>query len=181
MRMYQKVMVPLDGSQFAECSLEHLRAIAIGCHVVEVVLFRVVEPLSSNETADLAMARGKFIVRQEREDRTQLIAQSDVDYSNDVLERMGTNKAEAEDYISRIVQKLVKEGIAARGEVVNGRAAESILDYAEKNNVDLIIMSTHGRSGASRWAFGSVADKVVRSSVIPVLSISPPGCRIDMR
>ena len=75
---------------------------------------------------------------------------------------------------------MIQEGISARGEVVTGKAADAILDYAEKNNVDLIIMSTHGRSGISRWAFGSVADRVVRHSIAPVLLVAPAGCRINM-
>ena len=53
-----------------------------------------------------------------------------------------------------------------------------ILEYAQNNNIDLIIISTHGRSGISRWAFGSVADKVVRTSTVPVLTVTPTGCRI---
>ena len=155
--MYSKLMVPLDGSQLSECSLEHMKAIAIGCHVPEVVLLRVVEPLSSNEIAALSQIGGAPIAELE-----------------------ATKKTEATDYITNMVQKLIKEGVSARGEVVNGKAVDEILDYAEKNNFSLIIISTHGRSGISRWAFGSVADKVVRHSVIPVLMVTPTGCRINM-
>ena len=54
---------------------------------------------------------------------------------------------------------------------MEGGIAETILDYAENNKVDLIIMSTHGRSGPSRWAFGSVAEKVVRHAPCPVLVV----------
>ena len=62
--------------------------------------------------------------------------------------------------------------------VIQGKVAEGILDYVVKNQVDLIMMSTHGRSGPSRWALGSVADRVIRHSLIPVLIVSPKGCRI---
>jgi nucleotide-binding universal stress UspA family protein len=54
---------------------------------------------------------------------------------------------------------------------------QKILSYAEKNHVDLIVMSTHGRSGLSHFLFGSVAEKVSRHSRVPVLLISPEGCR----
>jgi nucleotide-binding universal stress UspA family protein len=155
--MYKKLMVPLDGSEFSECSLEHMKAIATGCHVPEVVLLRVVEPLSSTELSALAQVRG-----------------------NQIAELEEWNQSEAKKYIAALEQKLNKEGVAARGAVVNGRAAETIMDYAGKNGIDLIIMSTHGRSGISRWAFGSVADKVVRHSLVPVLAVSPPGCRISL-
>ncbi len=154
--MYSKVLVPLDGSQFSECSLEHVKAIATGCHVPEVVLLRVVEPLSAYEISGLAQVRG-----------------------NQVGELEAWKQNDASSYITVTVQKLIKEGVSARGEVLNGKAADTILDYAEKNKVDLIIMSTHGRSGISRWAFGSVADRVVRNSIVPVLSVAPAGCRIN--
>jgi nucleotide-binding universal stress UspA family protein len=158
MEMYKKILAPLDGSELSECSLEHVRAIATGCNVPEVILLRVVEPLSSSTIAALAEAGGKIITEVE----------------NDA-------KAEAKDYISRMVQKLNKEGMAVTGDIVYGGAAEEILDYTKKNQIDLIIMSTHGRSGVSRWAFGSVADKVMRHSTVPVLIASPPGCRISQQ
>ena len=82
-----------------------------------------------------------------------------------------------ESYLSKAADSLKEDGIAVQTVVVSGRPAEQILDYANKNQVDLIIMSTHGRSGVSRWVIGSVTDKVVRHSVTPVLTISPPGCR----
>ena len=61
---------------------------------------------------------------------------------------------------------------------VRGSPAEEILDYAQNNQVDLIVMSTYGRYGISRWAFGSVTDKVLRHSIATVLITSPSGCRI---
>jgi nucleotide-binding universal stress UspA family protein len=51
-----------------------------------------------------------------------------------------------------------------------------IADYASKNDVDLIIIATHGRSGVSRWVWGSVADHILRSACVPVLMIRAPGC-----
>ena len=52
-------------------------------------------------------------------------------------------------------------------------AANAILDYADHNGVDLIAMSTHGRSGIGRWLMGSVADKVVHGAKMPVLLVRP--------
>jgi nucleotide-binding universal stress UspA family protein len=57
-----------------------------------------------------------------------------------------------------------------------GKPAEEIVNYATKNKVDLIIMASHGRAGVSRWAYGSVPDKVLRSSCVPVLLVKVPGC-----
>ncbi|MFO7818530.1 MAG: universal stress protein [Thermodesulfobacteriota bacterium] len=65
------------------------------------------------------------------------------------------------------------DGIDVKGDVVSGYAAEEILDYAVKNNMDMIIMGTHGRKGIDRVLFGSVAEKVVKSAEMPVLTIRP--------
>ncbi len=65
------------------------------------------------------------------------------------------------------------EGVSAQGDVVSGYAAEEILGYSEKNDMDMIIMGTHGRKGIDRVLFGSVAEKVVKSAHIPVLTIRP--------
>jgi len=56
------------------------------------------------------------------------------------------------------------------------KPAEAIVGCAEEHGCDLIVMASHGRSGVSRWAYGSVADKVLRMSCIPVLMIRAPGC-----
>jgi nucleotide-binding universal stress UspA family protein len=155
--MYTKILVPLDGSPLAECSLEHLKTVVQGqgAPSPQVILLRAVEPVSSNDAAALAQA-GYMIA--------------------DVEARKAD---EAKEYLFKMVDRLSKDGIAARDVVVFGRAAEAILDYAQKNGIDLIVMSSHGRSGISRFAFGSVSDRVVRHSTIPVLLVSAPGCRLD--
>jgi len=56
-------------------------------------------------------------------------------------------------------------------ELRSGSAAEEIITYAEENNIDLIAMSTHGRSGIGRWVFGSVTDKVLHAGDVPVLTV----------
>ncbi len=151
--MYQKILVPLDGSEFSECSLQHLRAIAAGCKVPKVVLLRIVEPVPKDY---------------------RTIGMSN-DLLNDADKRLG---AEANDYLTKIAADLKKEGVVTEVTVVQGTAAEEILDYARNNHVELIIMSTHGRSGVSRWAFGNVADRVLRHSTAPVLIAPPSGCRV---
>lgn len=178
--MYKKVMVALDGSEFSECALEHAKAIAGGCNVTEFILFRAIEQLSNNEVAALSEARTSFYNRGEHETRAPGMNYSDEDYSNHVLAQMGQMRAEADNYLSGLSSRLSKDGVNARGEVVVGKAAESIMDFSQKNNIDLIIMTTHGRSGISRWAFGSVANKVVNQSTVPVLLVSPHGCRLNL-
>jgi nucleotide-binding universal stress UspA family protein len=146
--------VPLDGSELSECSLEHVKAIASGCRVPETVLLRVVEPFSAEAVSALALAGDDVLRKAELESQT-----------------------EASDYLAKIRNSLVKDGLAVEAVIVDGRPAEEILDYAKNNKVDLIVMTTHGKTGVSRWFFGSVSEKVLQHSAIPVLMISPPGCR----
>ncbi|MDE7012848.1 MAG: universal stress protein, partial [Mailhella sp.] len=74
------------------------------------------------------------------------------------------------------MEQFVKEnfaGVNVTFDVVIGYAAEEILACAERENADLIVMGTHGRTGIDRMLFGSVAEKVVKNSSIPVLTIRP--------
>jgi nucleotide-binding universal stress UspA family protein len=60
-------------------------------------------------------------------------------------------------------------------EVLVGHVADSLADFSEKNDFNLILIATHGRSGINRWVRGSIADKVLRSANIPVLMVRAPG------
>ena len=82
------------------------------------------------------------------------------------------------EYLAGAVKHLAGDGVTAKPILIDGNPSETILQYAMDNCIDLIIMSTHGRSGPSRWAFGSVTDKIVRSSSVPVLVVAPEGCRV---
>lgn len=68
-------------------------------------------------------------------------------------------------------KKLCNKDIKVRGELLIGTPADEILRFAEKNDIDLILMASHGRSGVNRWAMGSVAYKVLRQSNVPVLMV----------
>ncbi len=152
--MYQKILAPMDGSELSECGLSHVRAIAGGCNVPEVILFMVYEPLPRSQLA--AYTPSDFFEKAEKEA---------LEYGR--------------QYLGQKAEDLKAKGINASIAVDVGLPAEKILDYAKKHGVDLIIMSTHGRSGVARWAMGSVADKVLRHSPVPVLTVAPGGCRID--
>jgi nucleotide-binding universal stress UspA family protein len=143
--MYQKVLVPLDGSEVAECALPHLKDIASGCNVVDVVLLRVIGPLP---------LPGDYVISEG--DRVRLESHY---------------REEAQQYNDKMVKQIGEGGLNVRADIVQGEAAESIVDYADKHSVDLVIMATHGRSGIRRWALGSVADKVVRHLNVPVLLV----------
>ena len=154
--MYKKILAPLDGSELSEHSLEHIKSIATGCNVPEVVLFGVIEPIP-----------------QAGEIGAYLGSDWEVTAEKQALDWV-------EKYLIESADRLKGQGVNAKVAVAKGRAADEILDYASKNNIDLIIMSTHGRSGVARWAMGSVADKVVRHARSPVLII-PPHDRQDSK
>lgn len=146
--MYRKIMVPLDGSPFGECALAHVIDIGTGCQVPIITLFTVLE------------------------------SQNFPDVVNDESTKGLKAEEKAKKYLDETAAKLQKEGLNTEIVIDKGSAAEKILDYVEKNDVDLIIISTHGSSGISRWLTGSTADKVIRHAAIPVLAVSPEGCRI---
>ena len=147
--MYKKILAPLDGSELSECSLSHLKAVANGCHVPDVVLLRVVEaPIQISEASDDYM--------RESEEKALEFAKT---------------------YLNQVAEKLQKEGINVSVAVLEGKPADEILDYIKENKIDLVVMGTHGRSSIARWTMGSVADKIVRHSWAPVLTVAPAGCR----
>ncbi len=147
--MYKKILSPVDGSELAECSLEHVREIATGCHVPEVVLLMVIEPFPPTPGFS---------------EEWRLKLEKDAE-------------AEAEGYLTKLADRLNlgSEDITVQTVVVHGRPAGNILKYASGSKVDLIIMSTHGESGVLHWVFGSVAEKVLSHSPVPVLIVSPPA------
>lgn len=84
-------------------------------------------------------------------------------------------------YIQRVVARVGAAGVAARGLVVDGAPAEALARYASEHGVDLVVMTTHGRTGLSRVWLGSVADGVMRRAAVPVLMIRPGDETVDVR
>jgi len=157
--MYQKIMVPLDGSQLAECVLPHVEAFIQGCQVQTVIFVRVVEPASPRflgaPTATSKVDYGQVIEYTQRieEDR----------------------KSSAVQYLQTVTGQLKQNGVKFQQETLVGKVADCLVDFAETRAVDLILIATHGRSGVSRWVRGSVADRILRASGVPVLMVRAPG------
>ncbi len=95
---------------------------------------------------------------------------------SEVVVTFGKKERQAQRYLDRIAKGLEAKGMKLQTEVLFWPPAEAITSYAERNGADIIVMSSHGRSGPSRWAHGSVADKVLRISCVPVLMVRAPGC-----
>ena len=150
--MYKKILVPLDGSELAEQVLPHVAAIVQGGTVNEVLFLRVIEtpPVSSG---------GDYFISNDEEAA--------------ILSRRKNN---ANLYLEELIDRNRSLNAKLSGEVILGKADEQIVDTAAEHGIDLIVMATHGRSGVSRWLMGSVADRIVRWSCIPVLVVRPKEC-----
>ena len=153
--MYQKILVPLDGSKLAECVLPHVEELATRCGTNEVVLVSATERVKGyRPVTDYSQPLGMQLAP----------------------EAVGKKEKQAERYLSRIAKRLEKKGIKVQTEVLLGNPAHEITLYAEYRGCDLIVIASHGRSGPSRWAHGSVADKVFKASCVPVFMVRAPGC-----
>jgi nucleotide-binding universal stress UspA family protein len=82
----------------------------------------------------------------------------------------------ARDYLQRIKGQLEDKGLMVKSQVIFGKATDELVDYVKNNNVGLVIIASHGRSGVSRWVWGSVADRILRGVCAPVMIIRAPGC-----
>ena len=149
--MYKRILVPLDGSELAECVLPHVESIANGCGVESVIFLRVLD-------TDMPSATYAYLGESLR---TEI--------------KESSEKAVGE-YINEVAARVKLDGVEVQKQVIAGKVAESIAEYASKNDIDLIVIATHGRSGVNRWAWGSVADRVLRSACVPVLMVRAPGC-----
>jgi nucleotide-binding universal stress UspA family protein len=82
-------------------------------------------------------------------------------------------REEIEEYLARVEKKLKKASLKVRSEILRGDPAEQIVDYADANPFNLIVMSTHARSGLNRWVYGSVTAKVLQRASSPVFLVRP--------
>jgi len=151
-----RVLVPLDGSALAEQVLDTVRGFSqlVGA---SLLLLRVIQPviLGNYGINEGIGTYGQKLVEQLREAESKL-------------------RREAEDYLEGVAQRLRAEGLVVRTRVVcHEQPSAAILDQARTDGADLIALATHGRRGISRLFLGSVADKVLRGSSLPVLVQRP--------
>jgi len=145
--MLNKALVPLDGSKESEAAIPYIEEL-VSRLKGEVVLLQVV-----------AQA---YRVITGGEERVQ------IPYTEEEMEPL---RASAGDYLKKVAGELEGKGITTRSKIRVGTAAEEIIKLADELHVDMVAMSTHGRSGVSRWAFGSVADKVLHAGNTPLLLV----------
>lgn len=142
--MFKRILVPLDGSQLAESAL----------------------PAAKQMVRD---SDGELELLRVATAATQVYSEVPYNYAA-IIEH---ERKECKSYLDVLSAQLNAEGIKTKPLLADGYVAEAILDYADSTKVDLIVMSTHGRSGFKRMLLGSVADKVVHGAKVPVLLIRP--------
>jgi len=143
----KRILVPLDGSKESEVVIPRVEALASQLKS-EIVLLHVIAP-----TYFVYSIPGEAV---------------QMPFSPEDMDRFSTKALE---YLQSVVAALERKGITARAEVAIGSAADEIISMADEIDADAVAMSTHGRSGISRWAFGSTADKVLHAGNTPVLLV----------
>ena len=148
--MYQHVMVCLDGSELAECVLPHAAKISTDCSIPKITFIRVIKPLKLYGSAE------SHISPEERE-------------------RLEADSMEvAAAYLEEKARPFREQNFLVECVVLFGNVVDQIIEYTKNNGVDLIIIATHGRSGVSRIFLGSVADRILRASPVPILMVRVP-------
>ena len=138
--MYHKMLVPLDGSRLSE------------------IVFPYAKDLAGRLGLDIVLLH----VHSSKESETIPLHQAYIEHKAQTIKR------QLRDWQKKIGSRLEARRLEVRGELATGYPPEEIMCYAEQNNFDLILMATHGRSGIRRWVLGSVADKILCVSSIPV-------------
>ncbi len=141
--MFKKILVTLDGSSFAEEALPYARELA-GCGDATLVLARVDEPYEPPPGVFVPATSIPEVIR-----------------------------LSAGEYLEQLASRLKLAGLKVESAVLDGKVADSLLKFAKSEGVDLIVMSTHGRTGLSRLLMGSVAEQIVHGAHCPVLLVRP--------
>jgi len=145
--MYKKILIPLDGSELAKKAIGQAEKLA-QTFSSEIILFQVVPFMPIYGSPELV---------------TPLIVDE-------------KQKESAEKYLQSQAEELKQKGLKVSSAVKTGQqVAVEIIDFAKENGVDLIIMSTHGRSGITRWVLGSTALKLLTRAETPILLLRSKG------
>jgi len=142
-----KILAPLDGSDIGEVALHCAEAIATNSRAT-VNLIQIISPPGTVEANLLGGPDWRKFVNAMRD--------------------------AGESYLKSIAERLSGKDIKVTYEVLTGDPADKIVEYATAKGANLIAMSTHGRTGLSRWVLGSVADKVLHGARIPILLVRSP-------
>ena len=152
--MFKRILVPLDGSRLSGRALPYATEIA-QCFGGEIILLRVVPSYTMPPIG--AYTLPEVIENAEKETK----------------EKNRINLSVARRYLRRTLKQILAKGIRGSQHAIIGAPAQSIIEFSRGTGIDLIVMTTHGKSGVKRTLFGSVSDKVVREARLPVLIVRP--------
>jgi nucleotide-binding universal stress UspA family protein len=162
-KMYKKILVPLDGSELAQCALNHAKELLRDKLTGEVVLLNAV-------VTDIPWRA--INVGEEGHATT-------FDINTIVKPLMDKSRKYLAKVKYRLSSEFPSEGIKVKTETIeSNQPSHAITDYAQKNGVDLIVIATHGYTGMKKMMLGSTALKVLHESNVPVLLIRPEACRV---
>ncbi len=133
---------------------------------------KILVPLDGSKLAEQILPRVEQLVEFCKAEITllQVVMSYKVNPQEEKEERAQLTQT-AQAYLDTVAARFQKKDIPTRPVVTFGKDAVQICDYAKENKFDLIAMASHGRGGLTRWALGSVADKVLSCSDVPVMLI----------
>lgn len=150
---FNKILVPLDGSEAGEAVLPYVRKLAEKLSS-EVILLQIIAPGRHVHTV------------------------GGLDYVLFADQHVESMKTQAEQYLEKVSRELTGTTATIRSEVRIGNAAPEIIKFADETNTSLVAISTHGSSGIRQWLFGSVTHKILQASDTPVLLVKAPVAKI---
>lgn len=134
---------------------------------------KIVVPLDLSEVAARAIEPAKVLAKA-LGDELMLVTVSGLRIRADLIAQAGSEQIEVPELIESYLRSVVSDvdGIPAAYSLISGDdAAEALVEYAGKEGVRMVVMATHGRSGFERWKLGSITERVVRHSPVPVTVI----------
>jgi nucleotide-binding universal stress UspA family protein len=151
-KLLRRIVVPLDGSEIGEAALCYAVTLAKKTGA-EIALIEVFEQVKG-----VGASGARYSIPDDESVRKSLLS-----------------------YLDHVAGPIKSEGLKVSTTVLFGKAADNIVEYAEKNEIDLIALSTHGRSGLGRWVLGNVTDKILHTGNVAVLvahaAIEWPSCK----
>lgn len=138
------------------------------------MLKKILVPLDGSDLADRILTHvRRLLLREDAE--VMLLTVLPPEAATEGEDRRAARLAETTTHLERELRKLGEAGARARFDMMTGDPAAQILAFAETWRPGLVAMSTHGRTGIERWARGSVAERVLRRSTLPLLLANPRG------
>ena len=140
----------------------------------------ILVPLDGSPIAEAALAPAVEVAREKNATLVLLRATEAHTLFRDAVEAQTAAVREAEDYLDGVRDRLMRDGLAnVQVSAWYGLPAEAIIEAARYRNADLIVMSSHGRSGLGRLVLGSVAEMVLRGTRVPILLIRPGDAPLE--